>query len=127
MPEKRIIFGLLNSIPRLGRLVGIVVLVLALYATVMAVSPGARSTMNQQNLAWRLGFYGILTLGAGVLIISGGIDLSVGSVVGLAAVSLALLVEPQGRYNLGETLIARARTGGQDALAFWLETWWPCL
>ncbi len=127
MGENKLLVGPLKSLPRVGRLVGIVVLVLALYTTVMLVSPGARSAMNQQNLAWRLGFYGILTLGAGVLIISGGIDLSVGSVVGLAAVSLALLVEPHGRYNLGETLITRARDGGMNGLASWLEAWWPCL
>jgi ribose transport system permease protein len=40
-----------------------------------------------------MGFYGILTLGAGLLIISGGIDLSIGSVVGLSAVCFALLLE----------------------------------
>jgi len=108
-------------------LLGIVVLVLALYGTVMLVEPTARSLMNQQNLAQRIGFYGILTLGAGVLIISGGIDLSVGSVVGLAAVMLAMLVEPRGRYNLGETLVALAHRNGLEGLGSWLEEWWPWL
>jgi ribose transport system permease protein len=83
--------------------------------------------VNQQNLARRLGFYGILTLGAGMLIISGGIDLSVGSVVGLGAVSFALLIEPGGRYNLGETLIGWANQAGMDGLAAWLADWWPWL
>lgn len=78
---------------RLGRLLGILLLVLALYGILMVCYPAARSVQNHQNLAQRLGFYGILTLGAGVLIISGGIDLSIGSVVGLGMVSLALLLE----------------------------------
>ena len=42
-----------------------------------------------------LGFYGLLTVGVGVLIVSGGIDLSIGSVVGLGAVCFGLLVERQ--------------------------------
>jgi len=120
-------FSLLKARSKLGRLVGIAVLVLALYASVMSVGPAARSPANQQNLAQRLGFYGILTLGAGVLIISGGIDLSVGSVVGLGAVGLALLVEPRGRYNLGETLMGLARENGLSDVASWLETSWPWL
>src|SRR5438067_3601036 len=93
----------------LNRLLGILVLVFVLYEVLMLSNPRAGSVMNHQNLARRLGFYGVLTLGAGVLIISGGIDLSIGSVVGLAAVSMALLVEPRGRYNLGETLTGLLR------------------
>lgn len=78
---------------RLGRLLGVSLLVVVLYALLMWYDPHARSVLNHQNLAQRLGFYGILTLGAGLLIISRGIDLSIGSVVGLSAVSLALLFE----------------------------------
>jgi ribose transport system permease protein len=111
----------------LGRLLGVTVLVLTLYASVMWVSDPRGWAANQQNLARRLGYYGILTLGAGVLIISGGIDLSVGSVVGLGAVSLALLIEPRGRYNLGETLIRLAQEGGLEGVAAWLADWWPWL
>src|SRR5262249_40361349 len=40
---------------------------------------------NQQTIASRLGFYGLLTVGVGLLILSGGIDLSIGSVIGLTA------------------------------------------
>ncbi|MCU0702739.1 MAG: ABC transporter permease [Fimbriiglobus sp.] len=41
----------------------------------------------------RHGEYGILCIGAGLLILAGGIDLSVGSLVGLAAVLFGVLVE----------------------------------
>jgi len=78
---------------RFGRLLGVFLLVLVLYALLMALHPAARSVSGHQNLAQRLGFYGILTLGAGLLIVSGGIDLSIGSVVGLGAVCMALLLE----------------------------------
>jgi ribose transport system permease protein len=64
-----------------------------LYGIVLLSDPNARSLENQQNLARRLGQWGVLTLGAGVVIISGGIDLSIGSVVGLSAVSMGLLLE----------------------------------
>ncbi len=77
-----------------NRLLGILLMVLLLYGIVLASDfDRAGSIENHQNLARRTGFFGILTLGAGLLIIAGGIDLSIGSVVGLSAVSLALLLE----------------------------------
>jgi ribose transport system permease protein len=75
------------------RLIGIFVMVLLLCVILVASDPSAGSAENRLNLARRIGFFGILTLGAGVLILSGGIDLSVGSVVGLSAISFGLLLE----------------------------------
>jgi ribose transport system permease protein len=74
------------------RLLGVLLMVLTLYALHMGMFPGARSLANHQDLARRLGFYGILTLGVGVLIVSGGIDLSIGSLVGLGAVAFGYLM-----------------------------------
>src|SRR5947199_8289950 len=79
----------------MARLVGILVIVLVLYATLVGAFPTARSSENHVDLARRLGFYGILTLGVGTLIITGGIDLSIGSLVGLAAVAFGMLLERQ--------------------------------
>ena len=79
----------------LQRLLGVLALLFVLYEILVFSNSHARSLLNHQNMAQRLGFYGVLTLGVGVLIISGGIDLSIGSVVGLAAVSLAMLLEKQ--------------------------------
>src|SRR5262245_7103355 len=81
----------------LKRILGILATVLVLYAALLLSDTNARSVGTHQNLAAQMGFYGIMTLGAGLLIIAGGIDLSIGSVVGLSAVSFALLLE-QG-YN----------------------------
>jgi ribose transport system permease protein len=72
------------------KLVGIALFLLALYIALLAADPGARSLQNHFNLGRRVGLYGILSLGAGVLIISGGIDLSIGSVVGLCATVCAM-------------------------------------
>jgi ribose transport system permease protein len=75
------------------RMIGVLVMVLALYGVLMCLDENARSLGNQQTIAGRLGFYGVLTVGAGILIISGGIDLSIGSVVGLGAVCFAGLLQ----------------------------------
>src|SRR5262249_26664230 len=47
---------------------------------------------NHYNVARRVGLFGLITVGAGVLIVSGGIDLSIGSVVGLSATLVVLLL-----------------------------------
>jgi ribose transport system permease protein len=75
------------------RLVGVLLIVLALYGAVLGSDENARTPGYQQQLAGWLGFYGVLTVGVGILIVSGGIDLSIGSVVGLGAVTLGLLLE----------------------------------
>ena len=48
---------------------------------------------TQQTIAENLGYFGLPTVGVGVLIVSGGIDLSIGSVVGLGAVCFGLMLE----------------------------------
>ena len=68
------------------RLLGVLLMVLIVYSVLMGSFSRARSLQNHQTLAERLGYYGIPTLGVGVLIISGGIDLSIGSLLGLVAV-----------------------------------------
>jgi len=74
------------------RILGILILVLVLYGMILGTDSKARTVRNHQQIAERLAFYGVLTLGAGVLIISGGIDLSIGAVVCLSSVLLALLL-----------------------------------
>ncbi len=101
----------LGRYPTLNRLLGVTALVLVLYVLLMRTGPQARTPRNHEILALRFGLYGILTLGAGVLIISGGIDLSVGSVVGLSAVSLALLLE-NGYAPFVAALIVLVGAGG---------------
>jgi ribose transport system permease protein len=76
----------------MNRMLGVLLMVLVLYGLLLASDANARTWSNQQNIATRLGFYGILTVGVGVLIVAGGIDLSIGSVVGLGAIYFGLLL-----------------------------------
>jgi len=75
------------------RVAGIFAVLVALYAMLFASDPNADRTSNLYTVASRQGFYGIITLGAALLILSGGIDLSMGSVIGLGAVLFAYLME----------------------------------
>jgi ribose transport system permease protein len=74
-------------------IIGILVIVLLVYGVFLATGEPARSLVAQQNIARRVSFYGILTLGVALVIITGGIDLSIGSVVGLSAIAFALLLK----------------------------------
>ncbi|MGL4554478.1 MAG: ABC transporter permease [Gemmataceae bacterium] len=94
------------------RLLGVFLTVLVLYAVLM-LDERARTTYHLV-LAGRLGFYGILTLGVGVLIVSGGIDLSIGSVVGLCAVLYGLLLE--GGVSAGPAALLIVAVGGAIGL-----------
>jgi ribose transport system permease protein len=78
-----------------NKVVGIALFLLVLYVTVLFSAEGARSADNHFNLGRRIGMYGIISLGAGILIISGGIDLSIGSVAALSA-SIVVLLNKQG-------------------------------
>jgi len=59
--------------------------------------------INMSNLGQRIGMLGIYALGAGIVILSGGIDLSIGSVVGMSAVLVALFTI---RYNVSPWLVS---------------------
>lgn len=68
------------------RIIGVVGLVATLYAALLITTPSSRAFTNLIDVANLQGQYGIITLGAALVIIVGGIDLSIGSVVGCAAV-----------------------------------------
>lgn len=75
------------------KLAGITIFLLILYVGLLLANPGARSLQNHFYLEQRIGMYGIISLAAGLLIITGGIDLSIGSVVGLCATLMAIFVQ----------------------------------
>jgi ribose transport system permease protein len=68
------------------RILGVVGIVAALYAALLITTPSSRAVGNLIDVANLQGQYGIITLGAALVIIVGGIDLSIGSVVGCSAV-----------------------------------------
>jgi ribose transport system permease protein len=88
----------------MSRLLGIFLMVAALYGSLLALDENAIITDEggvrvnvewHQNLARQLGYYGVVTVGVGILIVAGGIDLSIGSVVGLGAVCFGLMLKKQ--------------------------------
>jgi ribose transport system permease protein len=76
------------------KLAGIALFLLILYVILLVALPNNASAWNENhyNLGKRIGLYGIISLGAGLLIITGGIDLSIGSVVALSSAALAVLL-----------------------------------
>ncbi len=69
---------------------GIFVLLVVLCLVVSALNHRFFQAENLQNLARLVGLYGIFSIGSGVVIITGGIDLSVGSMFALLGVLLAM-------------------------------------
>jgi ribose transport system permease protein len=66
---------------------------LVILCVVLAIlNPSFLSAANLQNLARLIGIYGIFSIGLGIVIITGGIDLSVGSVFALLGVLLSIFL-----------------------------------
>src|SRR6188768_3608057 len=75
---------------------GTFVLLVVLCIVLAVLNPVFLDATNLQNLARLIGIYGIFSIGLGLVIITGGIDLSVGSVFALLGVLLSIfLVEWQ--------------------------------
>ncbi|MGH9855692.1 MAG: ABC transporter permease, partial [Blastocatellia bacterium] len=71
---------------------GIFILLVVLCAITAILNPRFLAPENLQNTARLIGAYGLLGLGLGAVIITGGIDLSVGSVLALLGVLLSMAV-----------------------------------
>src|SRR5687767_9193620 len=72
--------------------VTVLLLLVALCAVVATASPQFLSVTNLQNVGRLVGMYGIFSIGVGVVIITGGIDLSVGSICALLGVLLSMML-----------------------------------
>jgi ribose transport system permease protein len=70
----------------------IFLLLVVLCAAVTALNPRFLSPANLQNTARLIGAFGIFSIGLGLVIITGGIDLSVGSAFALLGVLLSMLL-----------------------------------
>src|SRR6187431_2703537 len=71
---------------------GVLLLLAALCVIVAIASPQFLSVTNVQNVARLVGTYGIFSIGVGIVIITGGIDLSVGSICALLGVLLSMML-----------------------------------
>ncbi|VTT96743.1 sugar abc transporter permease : Inner-membrane translocator OS=Planctomyces limnophilus (strain ATCC 43296 / DSM 3776 / IFAM 1008 / 290) GN=Plim_0780 PE=4 SV=1: BPD_transp_2 [Gemmataceae bacterium] len=74
------------------RILGVLGLLVALYAALASSDPNAGRPDNLMSVANLQGRYGVITLGAALVIIVGGIDLSIGAVVGCSAVLFGVLM-----------------------------------
>jgi len=72
--------------------IGILLLLVALCTVVAIASPQFLSATNLQNVGRLAGTYGIFSIGVGIVIIAGGIDLSVGSMCALLGVLLSMML-----------------------------------
>ncbi|MCY3024350.1 MAG: ABC transporter permease [Planctomycetota bacterium] len=75
---------------------GIFVLLVVLCVVVSIKNPDFLQAVNLQNMARRIGMYGIYSIGLGVVIITSGIDLSVGSVFALQGIVMSIMLENWG-------------------------------
>lgn len=71
---------------------GIFGLLVALCIITATQNPKFISPANLTNLANGIGLYGIFSIGSGLIIITGGIDLSVGSMIALIGILLAMAI-----------------------------------
>lgn len=76
--------------------IGISVLLLVLCTVTSVMNPKFLSPVNLVNTANLIGLYGVFSLGLGLVIITGGIDLSVGSMCALTGVLLTMGVTEWG-------------------------------
>jgi len=70
--------------------IGISILLLVLCVVTAILNPKFISPVNMTNMANVIGMFGIFSIGLGLVIITGGIDLSVGSMFALCGVLLAM-------------------------------------
>ncbi len=75
---------------------GIFVLLIVLCIIVSIINPNFLLTINLQNLARQIGAFGIFSIGLGLVIITGGIELSVGSMMALLGVLLSMMLTEWG-------------------------------
>jgi D-xylose transport system permease protein len=101
--------------------VSIVVALLAIWATFQSLNNVFLSPENLSNLSRQISYGGVVSLGLVLVLLIGEVDLSVGSVGGLAAAALAVLVENHG-WNpylaIAVTVAMGAALGGVQALVF---------
>lgn len=84
---------------------GIFILLILLCVIVSIINPNFLLKINLQNLARQIGAFGIFSIGLGLVIITGGIELSVGSMMALLGVLLSMMLTEFG-YGVPLTILA---------------------
>ncbi|MBO0858021.1 MAG: ABC transporter permease [Chloracidobacterium sp.] len=84
---------------------GIFILLVVLCVITTIMNPRFLAPENLQNTGRLIGAYGLLGLGLGAVIITGGIDLSVGSILALLGVLLSIAVKQWGVPGIAAVLL----------------------
>src|SRR5262245_31751409 len=71
---------------------GIFILLVFLCVVVAAINPRFLNPTNLQNMGRLIGAFGIFSLGLGLVVITSGIELSVGSMMALLGVVLSMML-----------------------------------
>lgn len=85
-----------KSIKEMKRVGGIMLLLIAIILITVIIQPRFLNAYNVRNVLRWTGLFGILSLGVSFVLITGGIDLSVGSVVGMIGAIVAFLITKSG-------------------------------
>src|SRR2546430_2187121 len=94
---------------------GIFFLLVILCVIVSLINPNFLLVINLQNLARQIGRVGIFSLGLGIVIITGGIELSVGSMMALLGVLMSMMLT---EWKLGVIVAVVACAGIAMFLSF---------
>ena len=70
----------------------VLLVVLCIFVSIMSPSGTFLSAGNLQNTSRLIGMYGIFSIGLGIVIITGGIDLTVGSIFALLGILLSMML-----------------------------------
>ena len=90
---------------------GLIIIFLAVVMLLAIVTPTFRKPMNLLNVIKQASVNGILAFGMMIVVITAGIDLSMGSIVGFAGVCAALYAHP-GEYPLIVSVLMALIAGG---------------
>ena len=95
------------------RVLGVLGLLVALYAALIASDPSAGKLDNLIDVANIQGRYGVITLGAALVIITGGIDLSDGAILGFTGMVSGVVMQSMlGLVDRDTALASSAVTKG---------------
>jgi ribose transport system permease protein len=75
------------------KLIGIFVLLIVIWVVATLLNPVFAGAGNVENIAQRISLFGIIGIGVAFVIMTGGIDLSIGSVIAFSGTLLALFLQ----------------------------------
>ena len=84
----------------MNKIIGITLVLIGICAVIGIGNPGFFDFYNLNDLLQRIALYGIIGIGVAFVIIAGGIDLSIGSVVCLTGVLLPILLRELGEWSM---------------------------